>query len=196
MIIRKNNVHHSLCLDCFYFFSVWESKLKPRKGQTGKHHSRWLLYRTATHCSGQSTLSQSLYVDTYRLNLTTQLSNGSQEPTFKGQTKCSTPTETCLFSCLSPSVTRNLCYLTPLSTIHDGKKLNKLVGEVSTTLNTVLPNIWAMTLLWLPPSPQWALITVALYRLMKQEWHCDTVGHSYPNAPSLSAVWPAYHLKI
>lgn len=94
----------------------------------------------------------------------------------------------------SPTATRNLCYSIPPSAIHDSKKLNKLVGKITITLKSVLHNIQAMTLLWLPPSPPWKLITVALYHLMKQKPR--TLGYTCPNTASPSAVWPAHHLKI
>lgn len=88
-----------------------------------------------------------------------------------------------LFSYLSPPAKRNFCYPTSPSVIHDSKKLNKLVGEVTITLNSVLHNIQTMTLLRRPPSPPRTLITIALYHLMKQDPR--TMGYSCPNAPSL-----------
>lgn len=76
----------------------------------------------------------------------------------------------------------NLAVLLPLTTYNKKPLLSyttlnhpwqeeaeQACGQSHHQLDTVLPNIQAMTLLWLPPSPQWALITVTLYHLMKQE---------------------------
>lgn len=101
-----------------------------------------------------------------------------------------------LFSYLSPPATRNLCYPAPPSAIHARNKLNKFVGKVTTTLNTVLPNIQAMTLLWPSPSPLWTHRNIALYPLTNEAGTKDSISYSCPNAPSLSECHVTSHEDI
>lgn len=97
-----------------------------------------------------------------------------------------------LFSCLSPPAKRKLCYPTPPSTIHDSKKSNKLVGKVFITLNSPAQH----------PSNDIALTTTTMDTHNCSPLSSDEagvknfVGYSCPNAPSLSTVWLAHHLKI
>lgn len=90
-----------------------------------------------------------------------------------------------LFSYLSPPATRNLHYRAQPSAIHTSKKLNKFVGKATITLNTVLPNIQGMTLLWPSPSPPWTHTNIALYHLSNEVGIKGSISYSCPNAPSL-----------
>lgn len=103
-----------------------------------------------------------------------------------------------LFSCLSPPATRrNLCYPTSPSAIHDSQKLNKIAAKVSIMLNSVLPNIQAVTVLRPPLSPQWSFIIVTSTSRVKQQELRTLWGTAAPLAQfSVASLSPKVIISV